>query len=164
MVEVPTAASKYFEQFETHFHLKPISAECGTGSVRCKDGKCVPGARCDRTYDCLDGSDELNCTNYCDISEFQCHSGQCIDERLRCDGLNDCKDGSDEQSCGRFFKCELRSFDLNWLWSCRSSNTLSFFFVFVVFACIYLNLKIKFETFPVRTNIICISVIYSKFT
>lgn len=85
------------------FNCIPVPAECLSGEVRCADGNCMPGKRCDHVYDCLDFSDELNCTGSCDVSEFQCDNEICIDERLRCDGLPDCKDGSDEWDCGRFF-------------------------------------------------------------
>ncbi|KAJ8967225.1 hypothetical protein NQ314_003003, partial [Rhamnusium bicolor] len=73
---------------------------CGDGEVTCQDGNCVPGKRCDHIFDCLDNSDELGCEGFCDVSQFKCNDGACVDERLRCDGLTDCRDGSDEQNCG----------------------------------------------------------------
>lgn len=78
----------------------------------CDDGKCVPGKKCNRVFDCLDSSDELNCTGHCHVSEFQCTNGVCIDEQLRCDQVEDCLDGSDEKNCGMLLKFELEGFDL----------------------------------------------------
>lgn len=67
-------------------------------NFRCPAGNC--GQRCDTYIDCPDGSDEDGCT--CDIDQFTCSNGHCIDEHLRCDGKVDClDDGSDEEHCGR---------------------------------------------------------------
>ena len=37
----------------------------------------------------------------CDFDEFECDSGQCVDEDYQCDGEDDCFDGSDEDTCGK---------------------------------------------------------------
>lgn len=37
----------------------------------------------------------------CKSSQWQCHTGQCIDKDRRCDFLRDCLDGSDEKNCGK---------------------------------------------------------------
>ena len=37
----------------------------------------------------------------CYSGEWECDSGQCIDEDYRCDGDDDCYDGSDEEGCGK---------------------------------------------------------------
>ncbi|KAK9737087.1 Laminin EGF domain [Popillia japonica] len=77
-------------------------------NFRCPAGNC--GQRCDTYIDCPDGSDEDGCT--CDIDQFTCSNGHCIDEHLRCDGKVDClDDGSDEEHCvyncpKDHFKCD----------------------------------------------------------
>ena len=94
---------------------KPSSKEkCGSEQFMCKTettqythGRCIPSSwRCDFDHDCIDGSDEANCThNQCgggetgDPNQFRCESGQCISMNWRCDLENDCQDGSDEKNC-----------------------------------------------------------------
>ncbi|KAG7281602.1 hypothetical protein CRUP_033712, partial [Coryphaenoides rupestris] len=71
------------------------SYEFGCVSV----GQCVPQAwRCDGETDCMDGSDEQNCTvGPCGPSQVACLSGdQCVDFRQLCDGVPHCADASDE--------------------------------------------------------------------
>ena len=35
----------------------------------------------------------------CDLEEFQCGSGHCVEKAVRCDGNFDCMDKSDEEQC-----------------------------------------------------------------
>lgn len=37
----------------------------------------------------------------CSPLEFQCRSGECIDNSRRCDGQRDCSDETDELDCGK---------------------------------------------------------------
>ena len=42
----------------------------------------------------------------CRQGQFECTSGECIDERRRCDGTPDCRDQSDERDCGTSVQCQ----------------------------------------------------------
>ncbi|KAI4806605.1 hypothetical protein KUCAC02_017423, partial [Chaenocephalus aceratus] len=85
-VTMPTSACRSYE------------FSCATG------GQCVPQAwRCDGETDCMDGSDEQQCTTPCGPGQVPCLSGdQCVDYQQLCDGTPNCRDASDESidSCG----------------------------------------------------------------
>ncbi|XP_060574946.1 low-density lipoprotein receptor-related protein 2-like [Ruditapes philippinarum] len=68
-------------------------------------------AKCDNVIDCLDASDEVNCSHYkigCDDNEFSCDGGHCIKLSHVCDFISDCADGTDE-IC-EYQKCDKNEF------------------------------------------------------
>ncbi|XP_066878606.1 low-density lipoprotein receptor-related protein 2-like [Kogia breviceps] len=86
---------------------------CTRSSVPCRDGReCISrGYLCDGKRDCGDGSDEENCSRFCNrAGVFQCLDGnECVEERYHCDGAPHCLDGSDELGCWKPAEdCSLR--------------------------------------------------------
>lgn len=67
------------------------------------------------TVDCVDGTDEADCTNErkCHESDFRCDTaGPCISKEKRCDGYLDCRNGKDEEGCyaSPYVSCTLDQF------------------------------------------------------
>uniref|UniRef100_A0A8C7GPZ6 Low-density lipoprotein receptor-related protein 2 n=1 Tax=Oncorhynchus kisutch TaxID=8019 RepID=A0A8C7GPZ6_ONCKI len=82
----------------------PIDTSCGGYSFPCDGGRCMPDSyRCDGVKDCMDQTDEANCTDTggmtCSPWAFTCDNKHCILSGWRCDGHEDCGDGSDEVDC-----------------------------------------------------------------
>lgn len=90
--------------------------------IRCASGNCIPGHwRCDHVSDCVDNSDEENCTHIaCDETEFRCNDGQCINGSFRCDGHYDCNDYSDEKDCNSTIEgqCNRAAFICDGIFDC----------------------------------------------
>ncbi|KAK0146058.1 Low-density lipoprotein receptor-related protein 2 [Merluccius polli] len=83
--------------------VAPPDNICGAYAFECDEGRCRPNAyRCDGIADCVDKTDEANCTDpgvTCSPRAFTCDNKHCILSSWRCDGNDDCGDGSDEAAC-----------------------------------------------------------------
>lgn len=83
--------------------------------MQCGDGSCIDRAwYCDGEPDCLNGTDELNCTEkivHCRDDEYSCNGGfQCIRKEWLCDEDMDCPHGDDESIENCKMSCPTGSF------------------------------------------------------
>ncbi|KAF2355828.1 Low-density lipoprotein (LDL) receptor class A repeat [Trinorchestia longiramus] len=89
----------------------------GTKSFKCDYGVCIENtAVCDGIYNCLDGTDEIQCRRTaCPVTRpFKCSNGECIKIDTVCNGhIDGCSDGSDERNCSNFTCPAERSFKCN---------------------------------------------------
>lgn len=89
-----------------HFFLSADFTPCHVGQFRCANALCIPlSYHCDGYRDCIDGSDESNCTAIaCPENKFLCPRGapggkpKCISRAQLCDGKRDCEDSADEET------------------------------------------------------------------
>ncbi|XP_044762088.1 low-density lipoprotein receptor-related protein 2 [Coccinella septempunctata] len=96
------------EKGEDEFQSCP-PPECEQGQITCRQyiwnkTYCIPPYyRCDKTVDCIDGTDEVECTyRQCQVDDFHCGSklsDPCIPKEKKCDGYLDCRSGKDEEGC-----------------------------------------------------------------
>ena len=73
------------------------------GMFKCIYAFCIRiSARCDGHIDCIDGEDELNCSNISCSGHLKCRNeNRCIGLEQMCDGSVDCKYSSDDEvECG----------------------------------------------------------------
>ncbi|XP_049818680.1 low-density lipoprotein receptor-related protein 2 [Aethina tumida] len=106
------------ENGEDEFQACP-PPDCEPGQLSCHQyiwnkTYCLPQHhRCDMTVDCIDGSDETECTyRKCQPDDFHCGqktSDPCIPKEKKCDGYLDCRSGKDEQNCPGI-ACQLDQF------------------------------------------------------
>uniref|UniRef100_A0A3Q3BE47 Low-density lipoprotein receptor-related protein 2-like n=1 Tax=Kryptolebias marmoratus TaxID=37003 RepID=A0A3Q3BE47_KRYMA len=114
--------------------VPPPDTNCGDYSFECDEGRCRPNSfRCDGIIDCVDQTDEANCTHTgatCSPIAFTCTNKHCIYSSWRCDGIDDCGDGSDEMNCptripttcaANYFTCD-NNRCISKTWLCDGDN------------------------------------------
>uniref|UniRef100_A0A3B3E196 Low-density lipoprotein receptor-related protein 2 n=1 Tax=Oryzias melastigma TaxID=30732 RepID=A0A3B3E196_ORYME len=113
--------------------VPPPDNNCGDFSFECDEGRCRPNSyRCDGIFDCVDKTDEANCTDTtsCSPLAFTCNNKRCIYSSWRCDGMDDCGDGSDETNCpthipftcsSEYFTCD-NNRCISKAWLCDGDN------------------------------------------
>uniref|UniRef100_A0A3B4ZUY4 Low-density lipoprotein receptor-related protein 2-like n=1 Tax=Stegastes partitus TaxID=144197 RepID=A0A3B4ZUY4_9TELE len=112
----------------------PPPDNCDDLSFECDEGRCRPNSyRCDGIVDCVDETDEANCTDTgmtCSPRAFTCNNKRCIYSSWRCDGMDDCGDGSDEVNCptrlpttcaANYFTCDNKNC-ISKQWLCDGDN------------------------------------------
>ncbi|CAM1304488.1 HSPG2 (predicted) [Pycnogonum litorale] len=80
----------------------PLPGICRDDQFKCSSGECIESyKRCNRAYDCIDGSDELVCPDdkICPEGQALCDGSKCIGRSQICDGRIDCLDQTDEINC-----------------------------------------------------------------
>ncbi|CAG2063656.1 unnamed protein product, partial [Timema podura] len=100
---------------------------CHNGQFRCSNALCIPASfHCDGFRDCMDGTDEQNCTAIaCPENKFLCPRGglnntpKCISRSQLCDGKKDCEDSADEETACSTSSCS----SLGCEYKCQASLT-----------------------------------------